>query len=250
MHFSQIQYLPLPFLFFSALVGIFLVILVLLQIGVLRYAYMRLGLSSGAAMLVLFGSLIGSYFNIPVANLPQQRIMTGQEVIIFGMPYVVPVVADWPGTVIAVNVGGALIPLITSLYLLVKHQIWLLGALAIAGVAFVCHSLAQPVPGLGIAVPILVPALSSALAAWLLSRRHAAQLAYIGGSMGCLLGADLLNFGKLSGLGAPVASIGGAGTFDGVFLTGVVAVLIASLTGPPPGAPAQPRRRTGQSPWS
>jgi uncharacterized membrane protein len=28
-------------------------------------------------------------------------------------------------------------------------------------------------------------------------------------------------------LGAPVASIGGAGTFEGVFLTGIVAVLLA-----------------------
>src|SRR5574337_622823 len=146
MHFSQIHYLPLPFPFFAALVGIFLVILVLLQIRVLRYAYMRLGLSSGAAMLILFGSLIGSYFNIPVATLPQQRILSGQEVFIFGMPYVVPLVTNWPGTVIAVNVGGALIPCLTSLYLLGKYRIWLLGALAIGAVAFVCNRLAQPVP--------------------------------------------------------------------------------------------------------
>ena len=55
-------------------------------------------------------------------------------------------------------------------------------------------------------------------------------LAYIGGSLGTLIGADLLNLDKLRGLGAPIASIGGAGTFDGVFLTGVVAVLIASLS--------------------
>ena len=66
--------------------------------------------------------------------------------------------------------------------------------------------------------------------ALILSRQQAAPLAYIGGSIGVLVGADLLNLGKLRELGAPIASIGGAGTFDGIFLTGVLAVLIAALT--------------------
>jgi hypothetical protein len=38
-----------------------------------------------------------------------------------------------------------------------------------------------------------------------------------------------MNFEKLAGLKAPILSIGGAGTFDGIFLTGIVAVLIASI---------------------
>ena len=38
---------------------------------------------------------------------------------------------------------------------------------------------------------------------------------------------------KFQGLGAPVASIGGAGTFDGVFLTGILAVLLSPVGGPP-----------------
>jgi uncharacterized membrane protein len=83
--------------------------------------------------------------------------------------------------------------------------------------------------------------------ALLLSRRYAAPLAYIGGSLGTLIGADLLNLGNLQGLGAPVASIGGAGTFDGIFVTGILAVLIASI----PGKPA--RQRHGSSsdrPWT
>ncbi|MBV8766819.1 MAG: DUF1614 domain-containing protein, partial [Hyphomicrobiales bacterium] len=42
---------------------------------------------------------------------------------------------------------------------------------------------------------------------------------------------DLLNLSNIEGLGAPVASIGGAGTFDGIFLAGIIAMLIASLTG-------------------
>jgi uncharacterized membrane protein len=86
--------------------------------------------------------------------------------------------------------------------------------------------------------------LTTAVVALLLSRRHAAPLAYVSGSLGTLIGADLLNLDKLQGLGAPIASIGGAGTFDGVFLVGIVAVLIAGISrradsaSPVPEAPA------------
>jgi len=141
----------------------------------------------------------------------------------------IPVIEEWPGTVIAVNVGGAIIPSLMSVYLLIKNGLWVRGLLATAGVALVCHLLAHPVPGLGIAEPVFVPIITAAVVALVLSRQYAAPLAYIGGSLGTLIGADLLNLGKIHGLGAPIASIGGAGTFDGIFLTGIVAVLLASL---------------------
>ncbi len=80
-----------------------------------------------------------------------------------------------------------------------------------------------------IAVPVFFPAVITAVVALLLSREFAAPLAYIGGSLGTLIGADLTNLDKVRGLGAPVASIGGAGTFDGIFLTGILAVLLAGL---------------------
>jgi uncharacterized membrane protein len=233
---SPIHYLPLTPAFFAILVALFLMLVALIQIGILRYAYMRLGVSSGAALLLLLASLIGSYINIPIVQLPEQHILSGRHVEFFGMHYSVPVVFDWPGTVIAINVGGALIPTLISLYLLKKNQVWGLGLIATACVAAVCYWLAQPVPGVGIAVPTFVPALTAAICALVLSRRYAAPLAYIGGSMGTLVGADLLNLGMIQGLGAPVASIGGAGTFDGIFLTAILAVLIAGLS---PALPAQ-----------
>lgn len=228
---SEMQYLPLSPEYFSALVGIFLILLLLIQLGVLRYAYMRLGIGSGAALTLLFGSLIGSYFNIPIAQLPGEQIVSGRDVYFFGVHYMVPVVVQWPGTLIAINVGGAVIPTAMSAYFLFKHQLWVTGSVAIAIIAIACHWMAQPVPGLGIALPVFVPALVTTITALLLSRVHAAQLAYIAGSLGTLIGADLLNLGKIAGLGTPVASIGGAGTFDGIFLTGILAVLLASLTG-------------------
>jgi uncharacterized membrane protein len=92
--------------------------------------------------------------------------------------------------------------------------------------------LAEPAPGLGIALPVFVPPVSTAVVALLLSRRQAVPLAYIGGSLGTLIGADLLNLDKVQGLGAPVVSTGGAGTFDGIFLTGILAVLLASIFSP------------------
>src|SRR5437868_5905049 len=235
---GPIHYLPLTPGFFAILVGLFLLLVAMIQVGILRYAYMRLGLSSAAALLLLLGSLIGSYINIPVVQLSEQHILSGRHVEFFGVHYSVPVVIDWPGTVIAINVGGALIPTLMSFYLLTKNRLWGLGLLATACVAAVCYSLARPVPGVGIALPTFVPAVTAAIAAWVLSRRYAAPLAYIGGSMGALIGADLLNLDKITNLGAPVASIGGAGTFDGIFLTGILAVLLAGIASPSRPRPA------------
>jgi uncharacterized membrane protein len=116
MQMSQLHYLPLTPSFFSILVGVFIILFVLLVLGALRHAYLSLGVSPSTAMLLLFGSLIGSYFNIPIANLPQEQVVSNQVIEFFGMQYNVPVAEHWPGTVIAVNVGGAVIPTLMSLY--------------------------------------------------------------------------------------------------------------------------------------
>src|SRR5262245_39583118 len=63
---SDLQYLPITPLYFSALIGLFVIVLLLIQLGAIRYAYMRLGISSGAALALLLGSLICSYFNVPI----------------------------------------------------------------------------------------------------------------------------------------------------------------------------------------
>ena len=229
MTMGQMQYLPLAGPFFAILVGVFLVVVVLIQINVLRYAYTRLGVSSGTALLLLLASLIGSYINIPVYEFQEREVLSWHEVSYYGVQYLVPVVGQ-PGTVIALNVGGAVIPTLLSLYLLAKNDMWIRGVITTAIVAVIVYALAEPVQGVGIAVPIFVPPVATAITAVLIARQHAAVLAYAGGSLGTLIGADLLNLGVVQGLGAPVASIGGAGTFDGIFLTGIVAVLLASFS--------------------
>ena len=235
---TQVHYLPLTPALFSVLVFLFVGLIILIQLRILRYAYMKLGISPGAAMLLLFGSLIGSYFNIPITILPGQMARSGQIVDFFGMQYVVPLVQQWPGTVLAVNVGGAVIPTLMSSYLMLRYQLWGKAAIAVLAIAIIIHSMATPVHGLGIAVPVFAPVIATAILAFILSREYAAPLAYIGGSMGTLIGADLSNLDKISGLGAPVASIGGAGTFDGIFLTGILAVLLAGIVSPSRPRPA------------
>jgi uncharacterized membrane protein len=223
---NQMHYLPLAPGFFAILVGFFFIVLILRSV---RYAYESLGVSSNAAIFLLFATLVGSIFNIPVAELPPERIVSSEVIHFFGMRYKVPFVTHWSRTVIAVNVGGAVIPTLMSVYLLIKRGLWMQGLIATAVVALVIHWMAAPVPGLGIAVPVFVPVLVTAIVALLLSREDAPPLAYIAGGLGTLIGADLTNLDKVRGLGAPVASIGGAGTFDGIFLTGILAVLLASL---------------------
>jgi uncharacterized membrane protein len=162
------------------------------------------------------------------------RVVVGEVVDFFGIRYPVPLMVDRPGTLIAVNIGGAAIPAMMSLYLLIRYELWAKGVIAVAGVALVVYWLATPVPGLGIVVPVFVPTIATAIVAVLLSRENAAPLAYIAGSLGTLIGADLFNLGHIAKLGAPIAAIGGAGTFDGIFLTGIAAVLLASFYAPPP----------------
>ena len=227
MKSSRFHYFPLalPFLFFFFLLVVF--VMVLIGVGLLEYAYEKMGIRPHHVLGVLLLSLLGSYINIPVAEMPEKEVLSGQEVIFFGVRHVIPSVEAWLRTVIAVNVGGAILPTLLSLYLLVKNRLYGPGLLGVAIVALAVHWMAYPVRGVGIAVPIFIPPLIAALAALLLSRPSAPALAYIAGSLGTLIGGDLTNLDKIQGLGAPVASIGGAGTFDGIFVTGILAVLLA-----------------------
>jgi len=170
MQMIQMQYLPLAPGFFAILVGFFFIVLVVLILRSVRYAYERVGISSNAAIFLLLATLIGSFFNIPIMELPPERVMSDQVVDFFGVRYAVPVVSDWDGTVIAVNVGGAVIPTLVSIYLLMKRQLWVKGLVATAIVALVIHWMAYPVSGLGIAVPVFVHVVVTAIVAMLLSR--------------------------------------------------------------------------------
>ncbi len=246
MYPSNLQYFPVTWPFLLILIALFAVAVGVVAAGVVRFASASMGISAGSMLTVLLLALLGSYINIPVAYLPQRTVTAAETITFFGVPYVVPVIREWPATIIAVNVGGAVIPTLLSLYLIAKNGLYVLGLAGIAIVTVVCHLLARPIVGLGVAEPIFIPPVVTAVAAVILSRRYAAPLAYISGSMGTLIGADLLNLGSIQGLGAPIASIGGAGTFDGIFVTGLLAVVYAGL-GMHLGAERGSRRGWGRS---
>jgi uncharacterized membrane protein len=239
------HYIPLTLPFFMALVFLFALVIVLIEIGILKYAYEQIGVSRRYMFALLLVSILGSYVNIPVAELPAEHLHSGEVVTFFGMQYVIPLAINSPRTIVAVNLGGAVIPILLSAYLMLKNKMFVKSLIAVSIVTIAVHQVAHAVPGVGIAEPTFVPPLVTVAVALLISRRQAAPLAYVAGSMGTLIGADLLNLGKLQGLGAPIASIGGAGTFDGIFLTGILAVLLASMLTPRKHAPSAGQNKPG-----
>jgi uncharacterized membrane protein len=218
------SYSPLQLILF---VGILSALLLMLQLQLFSIAFERLGLSESSAFLLLISSLLGSMINLPLFTVraepplepippPLRRLLSMSRVPFNGR------------TLIAVNVGGCLIPVSFSIYLLSQSTLPLTDAvLTTTLVSAISYAFSRPIAGLGVGMPILIAPLAAAVAAITVNAQQSAPLAYIGGTLGVLIGADLLRLNDIRRLGAPVASIGGAGTFDGIFLAGIVAVLLA-----------------------
>jgi uncharacterized membrane protein len=197
-----------------------------IQVGLLSIAFHKLGLSPNAVYSLLITSLLGSVINLPLFRMRSERNPAIPPPVPF-FPFL-PTLHSNTHTIVAVNMGGCLIPIVFSFYLLGNTGVTLLQALqAITFVTLISYLFSRPIHGLGIGMPILVAPLSAALIAVGLSPEGSAPLAYIGGTMGVLIGADLLRLKDIRRMGPPFAAIGGAGTFDGIFITGIVAVLLA-----------------------
>jgi uncharacterized membrane protein len=225
---GDLAYWPLATRFLVGLLIVFVALVVAFEVGIVAFAYQRLGIGRFWAYAALVGSLLGSRINIPVARLPSQLNEVDTVIVVFGVPYVVPVLVRTGESVVAVNVGGALVPCLLSAYLLLHDALGWGVLLGIAAVTVVSYVAARPVAGLGIVVPTLVPPAAAVITALLVGGESPAAVAFVAGTLGTLIGADLLHLRQLPRLGAPVVSIGGAGTFDGIFVTGVIAVLFAA----------------------
>jgi uncharacterized membrane protein len=201
----------------------------LVQVGTLVYAYERVGIDRDWLLALLGLSIVGSAVNLPVARLRSSVVLGPKVVRVYGIRYLVPAVREQRETVVAVNLGGAVVPAGLAVFLIGREHLGTRALIAVGIVALVSLSLARPVRGVGIVLPGLVPPVVAAIAALAISEPVAPALAYVSGVLGTLIGADLLNLPRIRRLGAPVASIGGAGTFDGIFLSGLLAVLIASV---------------------
>ena len=189
-------------------------------------------------------SLFGSQVNLKIREVKSiQPILVLREISFFGVKWRIPDFQYGVGkTIISVNIGGALIPVFLSLFLLLYSIPALEQNLTVAYlkvfatfivVTLVVHKFARPIKGLGIAVPFFIPPLTAALVSAVLFpiyvKTNPFIIAYVGGTLGTLVGADLLNLGKISEIGAPIVSIGGAGIFDGVYMTGITAIFLLWL---------------------
>ena len=215
---------PVHLIFFVFLLGM---MLMLIQVELLSFAFAKLGLSPDSGLVVLFLSLMGSVVNLPVArikcNAPVQKFT---QPVYWGLLRI-PVRPFHNETQISINLGGCLIPATLSVYLFSNSTLSLSSTLlGIAIISAISYFFSRPIQGFGIGMPILVAPVSAALVGLLISPEQSAPLAYISGTLGVLIGADLLRLKDISRLGTPYASIGGAGTFDGIFITGIVAALL------------------------
>jgi uncharacterized membrane protein len=220
-------YFPFPWwLIAIVLLGLAL-LFALVTVDLIGYAYQRIGLSPNQAFTLLLASLLGSAINLPLLRLKGDSTVQESIVLVYGMPTRIPTLVEHTDTLIMVNLGGAVIPTIVAIRMLVQFHLYVPALVCVGLVAAIVHRLARPIPGVGIGLPALVAPLLAAASTWLFPEAPAPALAYVAGTLGTLIGADLLNLGRIQGLGAPVASIGGAGTFDGIFLTGILAVVLA-----------------------
>jgi uncharacterized membrane protein len=219
---------PLIFLLMLAFFLAALLLLPFLLLGIIGGAFIKLGLSPSLMFWLLVFTLIGSMVNIPIYTLKSGESLGDSVVSYYGMRVRLPRPPHPGQTVLAVNVGGAVIPTALSLYLVSQMDFGLYLPVLVGLVTLVVNRLARPIPGLGIGVPGLIPPLVAVLGAYLLCPpEFRAPSAYISSTMGILIGADLLRLGEIGQLGAPVASIGGAGTFDAIFLSGIIAVMLS-----------------------
>jgi uncharacterized membrane protein len=237
----RIVHRPVSLTYYMLLLSFLLVLMPWLFLSFREVLVEGLGLPPEEVGTFLLLSLLGSFINLPVTQVESRvPIYRMREVRFFGVSWRVPrLEMGVRRTLVSINVGGALLPVIVSLYLLVYSiplrspdpvSTYMKVLFVLAVVALVVYRSSRLIKGLGIATPAFVPPITVALATTfvhvVLETSCPTQIAYIGGTLGTLIGADLLNMRKISELGAPMVSIGGAGTFDGIYTTGLISVLL------------------------
>jgi uncharacterized membrane protein len=198
----------------------------------LATALVKLHLSPQTAGTVVFAIFAGSLVNIPIKRIARTDVMAFDPMAVFGL------YGWWPEmrrvrreTIVAVNVGGCVIPVGLAIYEMVglaPQPGALVAIVAAVGVNIaVCYKLAKPVEGVGIMMPAMIPAVVACAMALILAPAIATPVAFVAGVAGPLIGADLLHLRDVERIASGMVSIGGAGTFDGILLTGILALYLA-----------------------
>lgn len=209
------------------LVLLSILFIIILQLGVFGIVLAKLGLSPDSAGLLLGSTLMGSLINLPLFNIKTTTEITLPKFPLPRILFTSPPISQGK-TIIAINVGGALIPICFSIYLIFLHSLSFFQIFpAITFVAIICFYFSRPIKGVGIGMPVFIAPFTAAVVALTIAPSNSAPLAYICGTLGVLIGADLFRIKDIKHMGVPIAAIGGAGTFDGIFFTGIIAVLLA-----------------------
>lgn len=218
-------FFPIGCLIFVLFILFLPILFILGYFHILTLGFEKLGISPEATLFLLLAILIGSAINIPLAK---KKLIYVQEPRFFGLWRVPKIKAQG----MAINLGGAVIPILLSFYFL--YLTWLQGLeikpilIATALMIIVSKFLARVIPGVGISMPALIPPIFSAILALVFAPNFAAPCAFVAGTMGVLIGADILNLKKAQKYGG-FLSIGGAGVFDGIFLVGIVSALLTGF---------------------
>jgi len=189
-------------------------------------AFAKLGLNPVCGYTFFVLCLLGSSVNIPVHREKIAYSVPLDDMSVLFHSFLGIKIPKISERVIAVNLGGAIFPTLLSLYLLPRVPL-ITAVLATSVTSLAAFMLSKPVKGVGVVMPAFVPPVISAVVAVLIARDYAPQVAYISGVMGTLIGADLLRFRQIRKLEATFLSIGGAGVFDGIYLVGLISVLLA-----------------------
>ena len=190
-------------------------------------AFAKLGLSPFAGLAFFWFSLMGSLINIPVYKRELGYYEKPDEITTLFSRYFGVRIPVFQKQIIALNLGGAILPGLLCLYLLSRVNP---GAviLATSVTTLFSYFLSKPVKGVGVVIPAFIPPIIAAVAALVFAEEgNAPAVAYISGVMGILIGADLLRLRQIKRFGVSFLSIGGAGVFDGIFIVGIIAVLLA-----------------------
>jgi uncharacterized membrane protein len=217
-------------------VGLIIVLIPLLILGVIGAAFTKLGFSWIAAIAVVLLMLFGSYVNIPVYTIKRDMIRVSPDTTpVYGADSPWSPAPVWD-TRISINLGGAILPVCISLYLLYQAVLItgtsllvpvVAGILLVALITFVAT---RPVPGVGLRVPLIIPALAALLMGMLLfggAGIPATVLAFVSGTIGTLLGGNIALLHRIKDLEVPDVSIGGAGTYGAIFICCILPALIA-----------------------
>lgn len=213
-------FFPLSFLVFV----VFLLSLPLLFFfwffHLISFSFQELGMTPQVAFLLLILTLFGSGINIPLSRYRQKVIRRS----FFGFFEFTQ--REIRG--IAINFGGALVPLGISIYLFLRVLDPIPVIFALLFLIIISKIFSRVVPFKGVVIPAFIPPIFAALFSLILAPENPAPCAYIAGTLGTLIGADLLNLPKIKKYSG-IISIGGAGVFDGIFLSGIVAVFLTAL---------------------